>query len=86
MIISHMFLAVSTDDRENTHLKYNEVVIAHIFVADKMTTIIYVDSRLAASGSDSDFTITLRETVHIQQGARLRIDKIRFIDSFLQQI
>jgi hypothetical protein len=46
-----------------------------------MTTI-YVDSRLAASGSDSDFTITLRETVHIQQGARLRVDKIRFIDSF----
>ena len=30
-----MFLAVSTDDRENTHLKYNEVVIAHIFVANK---------------------------------------------------
>ncbi len=46
-----------------------------------MTTI-YVDSRLSASGSDSDFTITLRETVHIQQGARLRVDKIRFIDSF----
>ncbi len=46
-----------------------------------MTTI-YVDSRLSASGSDSDFTITLRETVQIQQGARLRVDKIRFIDSF----
>jgi hypothetical protein len=47
-----------------------------------MTTI-YVDSRLAASGSDSDFTITLRETVHIPSGARLRLDKIRFIDSFM---
>ena len=46
-----------------------------------MTTI-YVDSRLAASGSDSDFTITLRETVHIPPGARLRVDTIRFIDSF----
>ena len=47
-----------------------------------MTTI-YVDSRLAASGSDSDFTITLRETAHIPQGARLRVDKIRLIDSFM---
>ncbi len=47
-----------------------------------MTTSIYVDSRSAASGSGSDFEITLRETVHIQPGARLRVDKIRFVDSF----
>jgi hypothetical protein len=46
-----------------------------------MTTI-YVDSRLSASGSDSSFTTTLRETVHISQGARLRVDTLRFIDSF----
>jgi hypothetical protein len=83
MIISHMFLAVSTDDRENTHLKYNEVVTAHIFLANKMTTSIYVDSRLAASGNGSDFSITLRESVHIHPGARIRIDKVRFVDSFL---
>ena len=48
-----------------------------------MTTTLYVDSRAAASGSDSDFQVTLRETVHIRPGARLRVDKVRFVDSFL---
>jgi hypothetical protein len=48
-----------------------------------MTTTIYVDSRSAASGSGSDFEVTLRETVHIKAGARIRVDKIRFADSFL---
>ena len=48
-----------------------------------MTTTLYVDSRAAASGSHSDFQVTLRETVHIRPGARLRVDKVRFIDSFL---
>ena len=48
-----------------------------------MTTTLYVDSRAAASGSHSDFQVTLRETVHIRPGARLRVDKVRFVDSFL---
>ena len=48
-----------------------------------MTTTIYVDSRAAAFGTGSDFSITLRETVHINPGARIRVDKVRFIDSFL---
>ena len=48
-----------------------------------MTTTLYVDSRSAAAGSHSDFQTTLRETVHIRPGARLRVDKVRFIDSFL---
>ena len=48
-----------------------------------MTTTLYVDSRSAAPGSDSDFQVTLRETVHIRPGARLRVDKVRFVDSFL---
>ena len=48
-----------------------------------MTTTLYVDSRVAASGAGSDFSITLRETVHIHPGARIRVDKVRFVDSFL---
>ena len=48
-----------------------------------MTTTLYVDSRVAASGAGSDFSIMLRETVHIHPGARIRVDKVRFVDSFL---
>jgi hypothetical protein len=48
-----------------------------------MTTSIYVDSRVASSGTGSDFSVTLRESVHIHPGARIRIDKVRFVDSFL---
>ena len=48
-----------------------------------MTTSIYVDSRVAAIGAGSDFSVTLRETVQINPGARIRIDKVRFVDSFL---
>jgi hypothetical protein len=47
-----------------------------------MTTSIYVDSRVAGVGTGSDFSVTLRETVHIHPGARIRVDKVRFIDSF----
>jgi hypothetical protein len=47
-----------------------------------MTTTIFVDSRAAVSGSDADFSIVLRETVRISPGARLRVDKLRFVDSF----
>ena len=48
-----------------------------------MTTTIYVDSRVAAFGTGSDFSVTLRETIHIHPGAKLRVDKVRFVDSFL---
>ena len=44
-------------------------------------TAIYVDSRLRASGTDSNFEILLRETVHLES-ARVRVDNIRFVDSF----
>ena len=47
-----------------------------------MTTSIFVDSRLAKSGTDSNFQIELRESVTFSDTARLRVDKIRFIDSF----
>jgi hypothetical protein len=47
-----------------------------------MTTTIYVDSRAAVSGSGSDFSVLLRETVRVSPGARIRVDKLRFVDSF----
>ena len=43
----------------------------------------WIDSRCHASGgSDSDFEVSLRETIHMSN-ARLRIDKVSFTDSFL---
>ena len=47
-----------------------------------MTTSIFVDSRFAKIGTDSNFQIELRESVSFSESARLRVDKIRFIDSF----
>ena len=47
-----------------------------------MTQVIWVDSRMRASGSDSDFEVSLRETVHLSD-TRVRIDKLCFADSFL---
>jgi hypothetical protein len=47
-----------------------------------MTTVIFVDSRMRTIGSDSDFEIDLRESVHLSN-ARLRVDKLTFTDSFL---
>ena len=46
-----------------------------------MTQVIWVDSRARVSGSDSDFEIALRETVHLSD-ARVRIDHLSFTDSF----
>ena len=46
-----------------------------------MATVVYVDSRLRSSGTDSHFEILLRESVELS-GARVRFDKIRFTDSF----
>ena len=47
----------------------------------KMTQVIWVDSRMRVSGSDSDFEISLRESVRLSD-ARVRIDKPSFSDSF----
>ena len=47
------------------------------------TAVVWIDSRCRASGaSDSDFEVSLRETVHMSN-ARLRVHKISFTDSFL---
>ena len=48
-----------------------------------MTTVVFVDSRMRTNGaSDSDFEIELRESVHLNS-ARIRVDNLTFIDSFL---
>ena len=46
-----------------------------------MTQVIWVDSRTRVSGSDSDFEVSLRETVHLSD-SRVRVDKLTFSDSF----
>ena len=46
-----------------------------------MTQVIWVDSRTRVSGSDSDFEIALRESVHLSD-TRVRIDHLSFADSF----
>ena len=46
-----------------------------------MTQVIWVDSRMRSSGTDSDFEVSLRESVHLSD-ARVRIDKLTFSDSF----
>ena len=47
-----------------------------------MTQVIWVDSRARVSGSDSDFEISLRESVHLSD-TRVRVDNLSFGDSFL---
>jgi hypothetical protein len=42
---------------------------------------IFIDSRNRTSGSASDFSIHLRETLNLT-GARMRIDKLAFVNSF----
>ena len=46
-----------------------------------MTQVVWVDSRQRTSGTDSDFEMSLRETVHLSD-TRVRIDKLTFTDSF----
>ena len=46
-----------------------------------MTQVIWVDSRMRTSGSDSDFEVSLRESVHLSD-ARVRVDQLTFSDSF----
>ena len=47
-----------------------------------MQTVLYIDSRMRTGGSDSSFSIELRESVHLDNHG-LRCDKIRFTNSFL---
>ena len=46
-----------------------------------MTTSLYIDSRFRATGTPSDFTYELAESLNLH-GARLRVDEVRFTDSF----
>ena len=46
------------------------------------TTVIFVDSRMRTLGTDTDFEIDLRESVHLSN-ARLRVDRLTITDSFL---
>ena len=46
-----------------------------------MTQVIWVDSRMRTSGTDSDFEVSLRKSVHLSD-ARVRVDKLTFSDSF----
>ena len=46
-----------------------------------MTQVVWVDSRQRTSGTDSDFEMSLRETMHLSD-TRVRIDKLTFTDSF----
>ncbi len=51
--------------------------------SQKVTQVIWLDSRMRVSGgSDSDFEVSLRESVHLSD-ARVRVDKLCFVDSFL---
>ncbi len=50
-------------------------------VVKRMTQVIWVDSRMRTSGTDSDFEVSLRESVHLSD-ARVRVDKLTFSDSF----
>ncbi len=42
---------------------------------------VWVDSRQRTSGTDSDFEMSLRETMHLSD-TRVRVDKLTFTDSF----
>ena len=48
-----------------------------------MGQVVWVDSRSRISGSDSRFEIGLRESLHIREETRVRVDKCTFVDSFL---
>ena len=44
-----------------------------------MTQVIWCDSTMRVSGSDSDFEVSLRESVHLSD-ARVRVDRLIFSD------
>ena len=48
-----------------------------------MTKVVWVDSRSRVSGSDSSFEVHLRESLHLSEDTRVRVDKCCFVDSFL---
>ena len=64
---------------DSVHVVLNRSTAA---AQQKMTQVIWVDSRVRVSGLDSDFEVSLRESVHLSD-ARVRIDKLCFSDSFL---
>ena len=48
-----------------------------------MTQVIWVDSRMRTfGGTDSDFEVSLRESVHLSD-TRVRVDNLTFVNSFL---
>ena len=48
-----------------------------LVVKRTMTQVIWVDSRMLTSGTDSDFEVSLRESFHLSD-ARVRVDKLTF--------
>ncbi len=48
-----------------------------------MTQAIWVDSRMRVFGTDSDFEVSLRESVHLSD-TRVSVDKLSFVDSFFK--
>ena len=46
-----------------------------------MTQVVWIDSRQRTSGTDSDFEISLRETIHLSD-TRVRVDKLTICDAF----
>ena len=46
-----------------------------------MQSVLYVDSRMRSEGTDSSFTTSLRESMHLDSHG-MRLDKIRFVNTF----
>ena len=69
---------MNLDRKMRTAVKESTEAAAH----RKMTQVVWIDSRARVSGSDSDFEVSLRESVHLSD-ARVRVDKLTFSDSFL---
>ena len=46
-----------------------------------MQSVLYVDSRMRSDGTDSSFTTSLRESMHLDSHG-MRLDKIRFVNTF----
>ena len=47
-----------------------------------MQSVLFIDSRLRAGGTEGDFAIELRETMQLQDHG-VRVDKLRVTNSFL---
>ena len=46
-----------------------------------MTEVFYIDARFRSSGSPSDFTWALRETMHCSDGSQVRADQVKLVNS-----